>query len=81
MECPHPMLYKNMCAACGVKIESKHSDGGEYATNFAASGGKEVKISQQEAKRIEQDNLNALHSMKKLSLVLDIDNVSLLLEI
>lgn len=76
MECPHPMLYKNMCAACGAKIKRNNDDEVEYSSNFAASGGREVKITNEEADRIEQANISALHSMKKLSLVLDLDNVS-----
>jgi TFIIF-interacting CTD phosphatase-like protein len=48
-----------------------------YSSNFAASGGREVQITGAEAQRIEQANLAALQSMKKLSLVLDLDNVSI----
>jgi hypothetical protein len=69
------MLYKNMCAACGVKINAITETEVDYSTNFAASGGREVKISNEEADHIEQANIAALHSMKKLSLVLDLDNV------
>ena len=70
------MLYKNLCAACGAKVNRNSDEEIVYASNFAASGGREVKITSEEADRIEQANISALHSMKKLSLVLDLDNVS-----
>ena len=66
-----------MCAACGAKIRSNDHSNDQYATNFAASGGREVKITSVEADRMEQASISALHSMRKLSLVLDLDNVSL----
>lgn len=69
------MLYKNMCAACGAKVITNGDLEVDYAANFAASGGREVRITTEEASRIEKANISALHSMRKLSLVLDIDNV------
>jgi hypothetical protein len=71
------MLYKNMCAACGAKVSRDPDMDLSYSSNFAASGGREVQITGAEAQRIEQANLAALQSMKKLSLVLDLDNVSI----
>lgn len=71
------MLYKDLCTACGAKIRKNCQTDVEYSKSFSASGGREVKITNEEANRIEQANMTALLSMRKLSLVLDLDHTLL----
>lgn len=71
--CNHPVLFNDMCAACGEKPVSSTNSSVELSMY---RDGK-IKVSEDEACRIMQAKIENLKQSKRLALVLDLDHTLL----
>lgn len=69
--CAHPVMMRNMCAVCGKIIELNASS---TLSALTLQGGNTVRITGNEANKIQQGKTTTLRKHRKLALVLDIDN-------
>ena len=73
-----------MCVSCGQKLATEslqfkisNECQAEKNVNFTLSGGSQLKLSSDEAERVEHSKRQSLHAMRKLALILDIDHTLL----
>lgn len=74
--CTHPIQYSGLCAVCGKDLEEVDYSGYNYQerNSIAVSyGSSDIKMSMNEAERIEQSSMKHLLKDKKLILVVDLD--------
>ncbi|KAJ3318363.1 Carboxy-terminal domain (CTD) phosphatase [Boothiomyces sp. JEL0866] len=73
--CSHDVQYQGICAQCGKDLTIGHYTGTDVkrATINLTHDDRGVKLSRNEAARIEKMNTDRLISHKKLSLLLDLD--------
>lgn len=84
-DCSHPAFYNSLCVSCGKKIDIEALKAASKSTNqstekiitFTLNGGAQLKLSNEEAERVEQSQLQTLHKLRKLGLILDIDHTLL----
>jgi RNA polymerase II subunit A-like phosphatase len=85
-KCQHHTVLSKLCVSCGEKVESKEiknesnssSSQNSSQNNTALSvNGRQLHLSAQEAKRVQESKVSVLRSMKKLALVLDLDHTLL----
>lgn len=71
--CSHPVILKNLCAVCGMKIDASSSS----FSSLTVAGGSVMRLSVEEANRVQQSKTSTLQRSRKLALVLDIDHTML----
>lgn len=85
-KCQHHTVLSKLCVSCGEKVESKEetkkktdsSSQNSSQNNTALSvNGRQLHLSAQEAKRVQESKVSVLRGMKKLALVLDLDHTLL----
>lgn len=76
VNCDHPALFQNMCVSCGEKIDNSDVNNSEHKSKLSVAG-HTLFLSKTEAKSIQNSKINGLRDMRKLALILDLDNTLL----
>lgn len=69
-ECKHPVQLFGMCAVCGKQLEA---DSDESASLSVMHSNASVKVSAEEAQRLDSETTRHLLSQRKLALIVDLD--------
>mmetsp|Transcript_31880 Transcript_31880/g.32500 ORF Transcript_31880/g.32500 Transcript_31880/m.32500 type:complete len:310 (+) Transcript_31880:167-1096(+) len=73
-ECSHPALFKNLCVSCGERITVARDGPNHTENRLTFSGGHTLVLSQTEAISVQTAKISGLRQMRKLALILDLDN-------
>ncbi|WFD27411.1 protein-serine/threonine phosphatase [Malassezia nana] len=70
MVCEHPIQVAGLCALCGKEIEDESFDQPTFATLHSSAN---VKVSRDEAIRMDSEDTKRLIEQQKLALIVDLD--------
>ncbi|KAI3652261.1 hypothetical protein MP228_003564 [Amoeboaphelidium protococcarum] len=79
-QCDHPVQFHGLCAVCGQEVrelDQLTSDKSEYETFAMVPTHRDIKVTKNEAQKIERQIAQRLMEEKKLSLILDLDQTVL----
>lgn len=74
--CPHPALFQNMCVSCGKKIDNSDLEKSDHKSKLSV-GGHTLFLSKNEAESVQTSKISGLKKIRKLALILDLDNTLL----
>lgn len=69
-ECKHPVQLFGMCAVCGKQLDA---DSDESASLSVMHSTASVKVSAEEAQRLDSESISQLLAQRKLALIVDLD--------
>ena len=78
VDCLHPATYNSLCVSCGKKIAPNQQNAAPIITHGPVlHGGSSLSLSADETRSVEVAKRQALHSTRRLGLILDIDHTLL----
>ncbi|TKY90808.1 hypothetical protein EX895_000806 [Sporisorium graminicola] len=69
-ECKHPVQLFGMCAVCGQPVDADSEESASLSVMHSSAA---VKVSAEEAQRLDSESTNHLLSQRKLALIVDLD--------